>query len=332
MFTLFDGLMPGFLLEQRNESMFPSDWHIAWNKLWLTQTVICFLWLIYNKRWIAAFNIDKKSWMVWQFRAMLLTHSLFYVVELYSTDIIQKYTPMAFHHWFALIVFSTFMYDSNTFAVITLLPIVIHGSFWVLGADNMELLGVYNMTLLACGVVTFFNNVAVGPKNKPVSNALGLTAMFIAGVNYFTYCHSYRGQNCLPNPFKEEFLSTVTFKLYVAEAIIVALVGITYFAGMQLNQHWSKTGFVPHYARRAVNEMDTLEEGLSKSFTAPSKKENMVETFAGRFLWPSAFGKLMDTSLSKSEETVEFLPHSGSRSRSSTQSPPPVRKSDGKSL
>ncbi|KAI8846995.1 hypothetical protein BC829DRAFT_397288 [Chytridium lagenaria] len=273
--------LPGFVLEQKDEMMFPTPWHMQWNNLWLSQTTLCILWLAYNRRWVPAWDCNKTSWIAKQFWVMLVTHGLFYIVEIYSTDIIRQYTPMS---------------------------------------TNMNLLMVYNLLLLICGGVTFHNNVAVGPRHQPNSNVLSVSAMCISGVNYFTYCWSYRGSGCLSNRFNEMIISNLTHHLLLCTLLTLVLIGAVYYFALQTRKRWTKMGYIPPYARRA-SLSDSMEEGLQKSFGASTStpKRGFLYGFGGR-------ARRGDV-----EENTDFLLDSLDEERGRKAPSPPLRRTGEKS-
>ncbi|KAJ3118372.1 hypothetical protein HDU96_002214 [Phlyctochytrium bullatum] len=303
---IIDAMLPGFVLEQRRELMFPTPWHIQWNWMWLTQTCVLMAWLIYRQRWVPAWNCPS-NWVVKQFSFMLVTHSLFYVVEIYATDIFASYTPMFWHHVLAIVVFSCFFIDNNTLSVVTVIPIIIHGIFWVMGADNLPLLMVYNTILLLAGLITFFNNVAAGPANAPIGNMLGLTAVAISMVNYFTYC---RGTVCIRDTFDEHLFGPIPHHIFVSGIGGAILVGAIFAAGLRVRDRWSKENYLPPYARKVMDDYASVEDGLTRSFDAEfdgktrSRRQSNpfvahVANFAGTF---SAWFKNMSVSAPKMQQ------------------------------
>ncbi|KAJ3065376.1 hypothetical protein HK102_007918, partial [Quaeritorhiza haematococci] len=98
-------------------------------------------------------NYYMRSIFVRQFRFHLITHGVFYIIEMSLTSIWRFFTNMAFHHVAALIIFSLIYSDIyNTVSVATMLPFVCHAIYWVAGAENFDLLTLYNWVFLLCGL------------------------------------------------------------------------------------------------------------------------------------------------------------------------------------
>jgi hypothetical protein len=128
---LLAAVLPEILLSQSTEWMFPTSWHVSMNIVWGIQIWILFLHCIWVGRWLpcqweysrrlekALFDevtddemeglnsskVNTKilkteallwcpSWTVWQFWVMLVTHSIFYIMEIDCTSITIYYVPM----------------------------------------------------------------------------------------------------------------------------------------------------------------------------------------------------------------------------------------------
>ncbi|KAJ3300874.1 hypothetical protein HDU76_005991 [Blyttiomyces sp. JEL0837] len=105
---------------------------------------------------------------------------------------------MAIHHFFAIVIFIGVIVEPNASSVACFAPFWAHALFWAAGADGMFLLFFYNAMMLGSGMVTLHTNLILGKHHRPVSNFQPISAIFISSTNYFTYCHSYKGDQCLP--------------------------------------------------------------------------------------------------------------------------------------
>ncbi|KAI9345587.1 hypothetical protein BDR26DRAFT_856302, partial [Obelidium mucronatum] len=240
---VFSGIMPEVFLSQSTEWMFPASWHIRMNIIWGIQLWIMVLHCLWLRRWLpqqwassrmlqdSEIGVDdvelqqlstsngesprpvrlwSPPWTVWQFWIMLISHSVFYIIELDCTSITLKYIPMAYHHYLALVVFFAYASNVNTLSILALFPFVLHNLFWILGADNYTLLFWYNLCLALCGlvgmivVIAFYalnragtasrNNSSSGVHQRffsPISILLPLGTFAIASTNYYTYCRYY---------------------------------------------------------------------------------------------------------------------------------------------
>ncbi|KAJ3224581.1 hypothetical protein HDU81_008461 [Chytriomyces hyalinus] len=272
------GLLPGSVLSQGDEWMFPVSWHQTANYVWLVQLWLLFAHCVYVRRWMPSqwrasreFEEIKTrgtpaippltrpwvpGWTVLQFWGLLVTHSLFYIVELDSTLITLKYIPMAYHHYIAVLIFIAYATNANCLCVVTLFPFILHNLFWTSGAKNYTLLGVYNLAMILLGTfyLTMFNAVnavvdsdlvqvlptseshAMTSLNRsydtvpesrlvkgyfPATTALlPILSISIASVNYYTYCRYYEGSVC----DRKNMLSNDTVTNFALWSVIVFLV------------------------------------------------------------------------------------------------------------
>ncbi|KAI8854860.1 hypothetical protein BC829DRAFT_428930 [Chytridium lagenaria] len=197
MFAIFDFMLPGVLLEQTQALMFPVRWHVVLNHLWLLQTIIAMAWCISHKRWVPMKGGSYTPWASNQFRFLLLLHGLWFALELYTTSMWTKFTPMAMHHFLALFIFTTIFREANSLSIVTLTPFLAHTLYWALGAIHDPLLYIYNALLWVAGIVGLHNILMISdPADRPISLVLPLEVMSVVWINYFTYCHSYSGFLC----------------------------------------------------------------------------------------------------------------------------------------
>ncbi|KAJ3248026.1 hypothetical protein HDU77_008256 [Chytriomyces hyalinus] len=271
------GLLPGSVLSQGDEWMFPVSWHQTVNYVWLVQLWVLFAHCVYVRRWMPSqWRTSREfeeiqtsgtsahppthswvpSWTVLQFWALLVTHSLFYIVELDSTLLTLKYIPMAYHHYIAVLIFIAYATNANCLCVVTLFPFILHNWFWTSGAKNYTLLGIYNLTMILLGTfcLTMLNavNAVIGsdlvqvlptseshvmtslnrsndnmPENRLVKGYFPATTSFlpilsiiIASVNYYTYCRYYDGSVC----DRKNMLSNDTVTNFALWSVVVFLV------------------------------------------------------------------------------------------------------------
>ncbi|KAI8611356.1 hypothetical protein BC830DRAFT_1084123 [Chytriomyces sp. MP71] len=127
--NLMAAILPASILDQSDKLMFPTSWHQTANFVWGIQIWILVVQCILQRRWvpsqwkesreserneIAFLNRPESAsdlqsgesveatrsgrlrtpWTIVQFWIMLLTHSVFYMIELDSTLITYKYVPM----------------------------------------------------------------------------------------------------------------------------------------------------------------------------------------------------------------------------------------------
>ncbi|KAI8608817.1 hypothetical protein BC830DRAFT_1153677 [Chytriomyces sp. MP71] len=250
-------LLPASVLSQSNEWMFPTPWHQLANHVWGLQAWILFIHCVLLRRWLPsqwassraheAEHVSSMSlshiqddenesvkpaapwrppFTVIQFWLMLLTHSLFYIIELDSTLLTVRYVPMAYHHYIALLIFGAYLSNVNALCVLSLLPLLLHSLFWSLGATNFLLLSVYNLCMTLCGIAatilifavkslpdrgeemlpvsslplplvgTIQDTVLSTRIRPPISYFLPFCSILIASVNYYTYCKWYNGLAC----------------------------------------------------------------------------------------------------------------------------------------
>ncbi|KAI8846782.1 hypothetical protein BC829DRAFT_491130 [Chytridium lagenaria] len=194
--AILDFALPGFLLEQTSALMFPLIWHISLNHLWLLQCLITISYCLYHQRWMPMSGGTFRPWAVKQFKGLLILHAAFYIVELYTTNMWFKFTQMAIHHSFALLIFTTIYLEPNSLSVTTLIPFILHALYWTIGASSDPILYTYNFILGMSGMVGLHQLLLVEPIDRPITFALPLQVLGVAWTNYFTYCHSYGGTVC----------------------------------------------------------------------------------------------------------------------------------------
>lgn len=121
-----------------------------------------------------------------------------------------QYTSMAYHHLIALIIFALFFTETNTLCVFSLLPFLLHASFWVFtDTSSLTVLFLYNWTFLLVGLISIAVWIV---DSRRTSWRLPLLCVFEVACNTYNYCWDFRGKEC-PDT---SFISTTNRKLGLA--------------------------------------------------------------------------------------------------------------------
>ncbi|KAJ3225619.1 hypothetical protein HDU81_007770 [Chytriomyces hyalinus] len=296
--NLFAEWLPEFVLRHCTRPSLPDTWHMRANQVWLLPILAMFIHCVLQRRWLQsqwkesrraeslrvgvvedhqlhakktddprATSVDFKdnrwapSWTMWAFWLMLATHSLYYIVEIDSTQILRANKGMAYHHFASYVVFFGYAKNANDICVLTLTPFVIHCLYWsFLGTTTVEthstltisILVLYNLSLLLCGSVCFVMFFALesaysrgrvpitlrqasGATLKaimthPADLTMPLTCVAIGAVNYSIYCTMHSGSVCGAAGVFDADLGTNhriwSCILYVVWVLLSALVGV----------------------------------------------------------------------------------------------------------
>ncbi|ORY49339.1 hypothetical protein BCR33DRAFT_847343 [Rhizoclosmatium globosum] len=167
-------------------------------------------------------------------------HSLFYIYELTFTSMWTTHVPMAIHHVVAFFIFFVYVNDIGTISVATLLPFVLHSTFWVLLSlvntlNYYRLLGAYNVVLVSVGFTCLLNTFTIVPWDSlawttypsamasphcihplplvitPTPHILGFLATLEACVNYYSYCEKDGGTLCVQGGYFVSCVALFTF-------------------------------------------------------------------------------------------------------------------------
>ncbi|KAJ3402305.1 hypothetical protein HDU80_005200 [Chytriomyces hyalinus] len=262
--NLFAEWIPEFALTHSTRLSLPDSWHMRANQVWLLPILAMFVHCLVQRRWLSsqwkesrraervlvgvedpqllakkaddppAASGNKEgntrwapSWTMWLFWLMLATHTLYYIVEIDSTQMLRENKGMAYHHFASYVVFFGYAKNANDICVVTLLPLVIHCLYWSFfgtttvethSALTMSILALYNVALLFCGSVCFVMFFALenaysrgrvpitvrrqdGATLKaimthPTDLLMPLTCVAIGAVNYSIYCTLHSGSVC----------------------------------------------------------------------------------------------------------------------------------------
>lgn len=187
-------LLPSFLFETIDGSMFPSKWHIFLNNVWLVQGLVAILGCVLDSRWIM--NHKKSSnFLVIQFYSQLYLHSLFYILEILITSVSTKYFNMLIHHIFAILIFVAIIFSKHTVSVLLLLPFISHAMYWLDGYFDNRTLALYNFILLYVGISTVF--ISILSRGKLINRFIPILCIAETACNYFTWCVDFRGKECI---------------------------------------------------------------------------------------------------------------------------------------
>ncbi|KAJ3219564.1 hypothetical protein HDU67_000509 [Dinochytrium kinnereticum] len=155
-----------------DEVMFPDDWHIAFNRVWVGICLAALLWCLAKGRLVPSsrrpaervvlFGVRMSGSVINSavvFRAYqmgLVAHSVFYVLEMVATSIVLLYPAMALHHIVALYIFLLFIMHPSNMSFVTIFPVFFHSLYWALGTDNITILALYNISLWIVGHIILF--------------------------------------------------------------------------------------------------------------------------------------------------------------------------------
>jgi hypothetical protein len=156
--------------------------------------------------------------------------------------------PLAIHHYIAFFIFFAIGFDPNSISLVTLIPILIHIVFWILGATSLALLSFYNWCLVLAGMILIHNNLSVGVKAQPIGNMLPAGAISLTWVNYYIYCLYYNGSACIRNDwFGTKARGFVFWSLFncILSFSLVYIIAIGYS-----RRTWISQQVVPTFARK----------------------------------------------------------------------------------
>ncbi|KAI8608093.1 hypothetical protein BC830DRAFT_1156826 [Chytriomyces sp. MP71] len=221
--------LPDFILLHCIEPSLPDAWNQRLNIACLIPMVVLFALCIRERRWVpsqwrcareveAAMVTGKvrggslrrtRAWIppasVCLFWIMLLVHSLYYIVELDSTQMIYRNQAVAWHHYFSLLVFFGYASNANILCITTLLPFLIHILYWAFLYEDaphnlarIAVLVAYNFSLLFCGSVALAQYFVLSTvpllsnrqvvRTLPAGLIMPITSMSIAACNHAVYC------------------------------------------------------------------------------------------------------------------------------------------------
>ncbi|KAJ1548115.1 hypothetical protein HK405_004185 [Cladochytrium tenue] len=285
--VLAAAVTPGFILEQRDSWMFPVQWHQRFNYLWIAQSTLLLLYALRARRWVPTWGQSYRPWPVRQFGLLAWTHAHFYLVEMANTSLWSKYTVMWLHHFFAIIIFLAAYLDINFVSVVSVLPFVLHGYFWIRGAGDYTFLAFYNVVLLSSGVVGLHNNLVCGPL-APMGSLLPLLVVSLFWTNYYTYCYYYHGTACLTNTgnfskqteliiicFAGAFTTIVITAAFARRVFLPLVCGLTQTLISRVTEQLPDD-FAPHSPSSPLDvELQTMN---SFSEGAPTKKSSAIDS------------------------------------------------------
>lgn len=238
----------GYMLTHyRNHAMFPDDFHIIYSTVWILQSLLLLISSISTNRYLPSTNKPSYSLLTMQYDFALITHSLFYIIEISVTDIYEQYTGMLFHHIFAIILFSLLLQDKSQYCVIMTLPFIIHQIFWILGAQSTPLLLFYNSVFLIVGVVSVLKIRIYGLE---CGCKAAMMCIMISCINLYIYCDYYQNTSC---PTRTEYLGYYRYDIAAWICLFFTLV-MTSVVG------------VAEIVKRIIKEKKSIKTNLMKRF------------------------------------------------------------------
>ncbi|TPX68933.1 hypothetical protein SpCBS45565_g02815 [Spizellomyces sp. 'palustris'] len=218
--------------DYRHEPIYPESYHHPLNVLWFCQSLAALLQTLRTRRFLPSPKPPQNSLLTNQFRLHLITHTIFYILELVFTDMMHSFTSMAVHHAFGMLIFGWLWIEWEGMSTVVLIPFVLHAWFWVWSiGTSWILLSVYNWAFLAVGMALFANNtvyaVNYGRKMVPISwIGVPLLSIVEVGVNAFTYCWSYWGYYCpevRPRGWREAFILVGGITAILAACVLASV-------------------------------------------------------------------------------------------------------------
>lgn len=186
------------ITEYKRYAMYPDPIHQIYASLWLVQSILLFLWCIKSKRYLPSHTFaNKKDILVNVFDTSLLFHAVFYIVELFTTDMYNRYPGMMAHHIGAIILFLFLYSDKRLYCVIATIPFIIHQIFWILINSPLEfhLLTLYNVTFFSIGILSIH---IITKRKIKCSYGLSIMCVAVVCVNGFIFCDSYENAAVCP--------------------------------------------------------------------------------------------------------------------------------------
>ncbi|KAI8617372.1 hypothetical protein BC830DRAFT_1113791 [Chytriomyces sp. MP71] len=266
--------LPDYVLMNSIYVGLPDTWQQQLNLLCLVPVLVLFVHCILEQRWVPSqWRASRESersrltikapvnmkgvWIpppsVLLFWAMLGLYTLYYVVELDSTQMIFRNQAVAWHHYFAIIVFFGYTVNANVLSVSSLLPFVLHTVYWAFLYDDAPrnwtraiVLLAYNLSLVLCGLLSFFIAGALRAKSSfdflhtrhpavvrthPMTLLMPFASVFIAAANHAQYCTSDGGATsvCVSRLFFSQHATENA--LGVALGVGAWLAGLAYMSG-----------------------------------------------------------------------------------------------------
>ena len=195
-------------LDYRHHAMFPDDFHKIYSSVWLLQSILLLVSSVLSNRFLPSSHPpNSNSILSAQYDFALITHTLFYLIELSITNMYEVYTGMLFHHIFAIILFAFLLKYKSYYCASTTLPFIMHQVFWLDGADSIPMLICYNIVLMTTAILSIIK-IKVYLLNCGLS--VSVMCLMIVSVNLYIYCDSMPNSVC---PKRTSYLGDYQYDL-----------------------------------------------------------------------------------------------------------------------
>ena len=163
--------------------------------IWTLQIFSAFIYCILIKRFLPVFYFSKKRdyhFMLKQLNFYFIGVIVIYIAEIYYTDIFWTEFERFVHHVFAILLFSSTVYEPNVISFIYLLPTLVHAIYWAFlrsGSDYIYgILMIYNTLIFLMASLMFYS---CHWKSKRISIRCPLFVTFVFHSNMMGHFYGY---------------------------------------------------------------------------------------------------------------------------------------------
>ncbi|KAJ3066829.1 hypothetical protein HDU98_009912 [Podochytrium sp. JEL0797] len=187
----------------------PDEWQINLNRIYFIQCVALIAFCILRRkgregkigsgsRWVPCPDVPD-HWIIKSFQGMLWGHIIYYLLEVNFSAMWSIYTIVAMHHFFGILVSLGIIFQPTMISVLTATPYFIHIVLWAFNLHSLEILFIYNTSLLVVASFIYFTSVALDPQARPVRYGATVCLMCVSlfFTNYFQYCYTFVGTVCV---------------------------------------------------------------------------------------------------------------------------------------
>ena len=152
--------------------------HLAFNRLWFMQTLVCIFYCIRVRRFFPV-ALNSNHFAISQFNIVLITNGFLYLAEIVYTQKIRLNFNSFLHHIITFRIFIFILRQQTMICFIFLIPYLLHSLYWCFIVQHEYLLWAYNISIAFVALVIH----SVRYKNLQ----LRIPTIFLLQTNLFTY-------------------------------------------------------------------------------------------------------------------------------------------------
>ncbi|TPX30559.1 hypothetical protein SmJEL517_g05908 [Synchytrium microbalum] len=218
----------------------PIIYHQIPNVFWLLTSSLALVYFMSTDRIMPRRRISTfKNTPIWAKGMWLhhVTHTVFYIVEIYVTDMYNLYTPMYIHHIAASCLMMLSMIEPGILSAVYVIPFCFHGVFWARGASELDILTIYNYSLVIASILILYDSA----KTRVITPIVPAMGIALSCVNAYIYCCYYQGTYCpasiLPSDRQTELIIGLVF-WFCFLVMVCTYIGIKHRkASLEMQQH-----------------------------------------------------------------------------------------------